>query len=96
MSLHNSQVRVLYFASAREAAGTAEEAIALPSSEQDGKAAMTLQALLELVVARHVSLQPLMITALVAVNMEYVEGDTAAVLLQPGDEVAIIPPVSGG
>ena len=41
----------------------------------------------------HPDTLPLMSTAMVAVNQEYTERDH---ILQPNDEIALIPPVSGG
>ena len=41
----------------------------------------------------HPSTLPLMSTTMVAVNQEYTERDY---VLQPNDEIALIPPVSGG
>lgn len=50
-------------------------------------------ALREELALRYPRLRPLKEKLLVAVNAEYVDDDTA---LKNGDEVALIPPVSGG
>jgi molybdopterin synthase catalytic subunit len=80
------RVQVLYFAVVRERLGCSEEAIEL----EDGA---TAGALLAAVVARHPDLRPLATAIQVAVNQEFVRADRA---LADGDEVALIPPVSGG
>jgi molybdopterin converting factor subunit 1 len=77
-------VRVRLFAAYREAAGVRELEIPL---EPDS----TLADLTELLAARIPSLR--MTRGLVAVNHTYVGSD---VQLHEGDEVAFIPPVSGG
>jgi molybdopterin converting factor small subunit len=57
---------------------------------------VTLATLLDTLVEKYPTLKPLLQIALVAVNMSYVDDDCKDVLLHPGDEIAIIPPVSGG
>lgn len=77
-------VHVRLFASYREAAGTR-------SFEAPLRAGATVATLAELVAAR----VPGLLTApgLIAVNHAYVQPDH---VLRDGDEVAFIPPVSGG
>lgn len=79
-------MRVLLFAALREAAGTRELAVALP----DGATVAELRAHLA---AAYPALAPLLPNSGIAVNQELAEPDT---LVRPGDEVALIPPVSGG
>jgi molybdopterin synthase sulfur carrier subunit len=38
----------------------------------------------------------ILVSCAVTVNLEYVDADEDGVVIQEGDEVAIIPPVSGG
>lgn len=80
------RVRVRLFASLREALGRSESDLVLP---QGATAEDAWQAL-----AREVPpLAPRRPSLAVAVNRQYAAFDTA---LEEGDEVAFIPPVSGG
>jgi molybdopterin converting factor subunit 1 len=82
-----ADVRVLYFAAARELCGTAAEAIAI-----DGEGT-TVGVLLQAIAGRHPGLRPLIHRMRVAVNGELVQGDQP---IAAGDEVAVLPPVAGG
>ncbi len=80
------RVRVLYFASFRDAAGRREETREMPS----GSRVADLWAVLSTEIpylAKFVAAPP------TAVNQEYVDFGTA---LAEGDEVAFLPPVAGG
>lgn len=74
-------VRVRLFAILRERAGSAEMELELPDS---ARVADALAALGEITQG---------LTVVMALNREYVTGDTP---LHAGDELALIPPVSGG
>lgn len=77
-------VTLRYFAAAREAAGTAREAAA----------GGTVAAVLEEAVGRHgPDFARVLATCRTWVNGE---AATPASPLRPGDEVAVLPPVSGG
>ena len=80
------QVIVRYFAGHRDITGKAEEQIELG-------AGATIATLWELLVARYPRLAPYRGRLLYAVNQEY---GTLATELHDGDELAFIPPVSGG
>jgi molybdopterin converting factor subunit 1 len=80
-SLEQMQVRVALFAGLRERAGSAELALELPDGASVADALARLSGLTEGV------------SVVLAVNREYAN-DTD--ILQAGDEVALIPPVSGG
>jgi molybdopterin converting factor small subunit len=56
---------------------------------------LTIPQLFEVLEARHAKLKQKSVlkSVAVAINLEYVESDA---LIKPGDNVAIIPPVSGG
>jgi molybdopterin converting factor subunit 1 len=75
------QVRVRLFAALRERAGTAEVELDLP----DGARVADAMARLSEVVNG--------VTVVTALNQEYTDADAE---LSPGDELALIPPVSGG
>ena len=75
------QVRVRLFAGLRERAGAAELELELPDGAIVADALEQMRALTEGV------------PVVMAVNQEYAD---ARVALHPGDEVALIPPVSGG
>lgn len=80
------RVRVLYFASFREAAGRDEEPRELPEGARVGDLWAELARAFPLF-ARFPSMPP------AAVNREYADGDRTLV---NGDEVAFLPPVAGG
>jgi molybdopterin synthase catalytic subunit len=78
-------VHVLYFAGARDAAGTARET--LPD------APATVGELRRALVAAHPRLAPVLARSRIAVDQEFAED---AAPLRDGAEIAIVPPVAGG
>jgi molybdopterin synthase catalytic subunit len=80
------RIALKFFAAARDVVGQRELVLVVPP-------AFRTSALLKQLVEDHPKLQPLMASIKVAVNREYVDGDH---VLADGDEVALIPPVSGG
>lgn len=80
------KVTVLYFASCRDMAGKAEETQEIPRGS-------TARDLLEALIQKHPLLAGLEANLAVSINQEYAEKDAP---LADGDEVALIPPVSGG
>jgi MoaE-MoaD fusion protein len=80
------RVRIRLFAMQRELAAAREVAVELP-------AGATVEAAWDALVARHPVLAPGRSSLRFAVNGEYAGPETA---LADGDEVAMIPPVSGG
>lgn len=100
-------MRVLYFARAREVAGVAEEEVQLEEegvqlgagapSPAAAAAASTCssEGLREQLARRHPGLASVLRTCVLAVNQEYVRQGERVALAQ-GDEVAVIPPLSGG
>ncbi|XP_074185051.1 molybdopterin synthase sulfur carrier subunit isoform X5 [Rhinolophus sinicus] len=83
------QVEVLYFAKSAEITGIRSETISVP---QEIKA---LQLWNE-IETRHPRLADVRNQVIFAVRQEYVELGDQLLLLQSGDEIAIIPPISGG
>jgi molybdopterin converting factor subunit 1 len=85
-------LKVLYFASAKDAAGIKAENIPFPGLSES----LSIQDLFQVLESRHSKLKEkkILSSVAVAVNLEYV--DISAGTVKPGDEVAIIPPVSGG
>jgi molybdopterin converting factor subunit 1 len=79
------EVKVLLFGAAADRAGTRETQV------QTGE--VTLDELWPLLAERHPGLSPMRDTLAFAVNGEYARGETR---VSPGDEVAVLPPVSGG
>lgn len=77
---------ILYFAHARRLTGCAEEIIPADSP-------LTVDQLWAELLVRHPALVTLRISSRLACNQRFV---TADFLIQPADEVAVIPPVSGG
>ncbi|KAJ8659253.1 molybdopterin converting factor, subunit 1 [Lichtheimia ornata] len=86
-------VQVLYFAGAHDITHIKNEEIAIPP-----QSAWTLEALLTQLVQKYGDeLAKLFEQCMFAVNMEAIDKDnTRHVILKPGDEIGIIPPVSGG
>ncbi len=80
------KVRVLLFARLRELAGTGE-------TEVEVGEGLPAQEVFRLVQARFPALARVLGPVAFAVNAQYVAPDHP---VRPGDEVAIIPPVSGG
>jgi len=80
------RVNVKLFAVLRERAGVSGFDLELP----EGAA---VSAAREAIAARYPAAAPMLGRAAFAVNREYVREDA---LLRDGDEVAVIPPVSGG
>jgi len=79
-------VKVLCFAQLRDRIGDTEAAVPLPSGAIG-------RDLLRVLKGRYPRVGPLLEVSRLAVNCEYVSGDCE---LHDGDEVVIIPPVSGG
>ncbi|CAO3574873.1 unnamed protein product [Mortierella alpina] len=79
---------VLYFASAKDASKT-------ESDKFEWTDGINSTALTRLLLDRHPDLDKVLKTSMFAVNMEYMDNDNSWTV-QPGDEIAIIPPVSGG
>lgn len=79
-------VRVLFFARARELTGVPSTSLTL-SRDTSPRAA------LQRLVASYPALAPLAPHCALAVNLEYASGDA---VLRDGDELAVIPPISGG
>ncbi len=80
------QITVRLFASMREKAGVSSFALELPQAATAAQAA-------DLIGRRFPTLAGLLPRAAFAVNQAYVPAET---LLHDGDELALIPPVSGG
>ena len=80
------QFDVRLFALYRERAGSSIVTVDVPDDA-------TVGALTDAVRALHPRLAPPEVRIVVAVNAEYADDDQA---LSPGDEVCLIPPVSGG
>lgn len=78
-------VTVLYFAAARERAGTERDALDLGGR--------TVRAALDEIVARHPDLEPLRDRLRVAVDQAFARPDD---VVPDGAEIALIPPVAGG
>jgi molybdopterin converting factor small subunit len=86
-------VKVLYFAGARDATTHGESFDFVEVDETPFKLNHLLQKVFEL----HNKLSIIMETATIAVNKNYIISDSFDhIVLQPNDEIALIPPVSGG
>ena len=79
-------VKVLFFASCRDLVGTSEASISLPDRAR-------VTDLFARLAEEHPRLQKMEASLMVSVNQAYVDRTRR---LSDGDEVAFIPPVSGG
>jgi molybdopterin converting factor subunit 1 len=82
----SAKVSLLYFAQAREIAGTEKEETKVPSPS-------TVEKIVLSAAKSHPGLRKLRQVIRVAVNQQVVDG---VVDLRDGDEVALLPPVMGG
>src|SRR5687767_13926685 len=80
------RLSILYFAAARERAGTDREVLELAGP-------LTAAGLAKELAQRHPALAPLLPHLRIAVNQEFVAAEAA---VPDGAEVALIPPVAGG
>lgn len=82
------KVKVLFFASSRELAGVTEAEFHLEAGQDS-------VALEKALLVTHPDLQQIWPTCVLARNQEYLaKGES--VMLNEGDELAVIPPISGG
>ncbi|TDH72680.1 hypothetical protein CCR75_002755 [Bremia lactucae] len=82
------EIKVLYFASVREEIGVREEILEIVDT-----GIVTLASLRGLLIKMYPHVAAIIESIALACNLEYSEDDMA---LQNGDEVALIPPISGG
>ncbi len=82
------QIKVLYFAKSREVTGISEQVLDLPDGADTAD-------LLQCIISCHPALESVMKTCVFALNQEYVRPQERE-KLKDGDEVAVIPPLSGG
>ena len=80
---------VLFFAKSKEITGTSEEKVALPSR-------LTGDELKKLILNRFPLLEPIGESFILAVNQNYVFSGDEQLVLRDGEEIAVIPPISGG
>lgn len=85
-------IRIRAFAIYRELLGRDVIDLELPD-DADPATTMTPRAIFERLFHGRADCARLMASTMFAVNREYVPGDQ---VLQPGDELALIPPVAGG
>ena len=81
------RIKLLLFAGCREAVGTKELELELPGTVS------TVAGAMEVILERFPQLRGISKSLALARNAEYVGGDAS---ISEGDELAIIPPVSGG
>ncbi|KAI8835745.1 hypothetical protein BC829DRAFT_406257, partial [Chytridium lagenaria] len=91
----------LFFAAARDAAGGSTQTLDLPETMMDENRRVTLKNVVEVMKGRFPELVGILGTAMIAVNQEYVErevwmGGGGNLFVKETDEIAVIPPVSGG
>lgn len=87
------EVRVLFFAKARELAGASSDTIRVRPGT------LPREALQQTIISIYPTLKPLAPYCALAVNLDYVPPEGSGeeqTPLKSGDELAIIPPISGG
>lgn len=82
------EVTLLFFAKSRELSGVAQTRLAVPSS-------LTGQEIVDAIVSAYPELAGLKGRFVVSLNQEFVDRDQS-VTVRSGDEIAVIPPISGG
>lgn len=88
-------VTVLYFAASRDAAGGATRETFSLDAAGASSSQPTTDTLLAALVERHPALEPVLRSCVLALNQEYVARGEGRPLRE-GDEVAVVPPLSGG
>ncbi|XP_073439496.1 molybdopterin synthase sulfur carrier subunit [Dendrobates tinctorius] len=83
------EVVILYFAKSSELAGVRSENLTVPQE-------ITSKELWEKITALHPGLCAIIDHVILAVRQEYVPIGDEVITLHPGDEIAVIPPISGG
>jgi len=83
------QIRVLFFAKSRELTGLTESCMQVQSGRLSG------EELLNFIIKSFPALYPVRDNLLLSVNQEYLEREQT-IELSGEEEVAIIPPISGG
>ncbi|XP_038646810.1 molybdopterin synthase sulfur carrier subunit isoform X1 [Scyliorhinus canicula] len=83
------RVSLLYFARSAELSGVRSETISIPQQ-------LTSLQLWQEIVKRHPRLGTIRDHVILAVRQEYVILGDQLLFLHPGDEIAVIPPISGG
>lgn len=90
----STQVKILFFASARELAGIQEVTANIPSSVSQH---VSLKDVRDYLAKEYPGLAPIIADVTLAVNMEYISREREEGLrINTGDEIALIPPISGG
>lgn len=80
------KIKVIYFATAREAAATREEQLTVPAGASTADLAAEI-------VRRHPNLDRVMESARFSINFDLVQ---VSGQLHDGDEVGVLPPLAGG
>lgn len=81
-------VKILFFAKAREIFGKSVDYLEVETP-------ITHKNLLEIIV-NHYSLNQLRNQIILSINQDFLEPGDQILTLKPGDEIAVIPPLSGG
>jgi len=82
-------VRVLFFANIKEAVGAREEMFVCAAGAK-------VKDVFDMVLSKYPQIKPFVEDLSIALNSKYLEGLGETVALSDRDELALIPPVSGG
>jgi len=83
------RVKCLYFAASREITDKKEEQFDLEKTVVNSKE------FIEILLKKYPGLQIIIEKSILAINQEYIDRN-AEIILREGDEIAFIPPISGG
>jgi molybdopterin converting factor subunit 1 len=81
-------VKCLFFAASKDATGVHEKALTIDKGTKT-------DALIQNLIEQFPALRPIFQSAVLAVNQEYIDPESP-IELKEGDEIAVIPPISGG
>ena len=81
-------VNVLFFAGAKDLTGVESNILKISSNS-------SINRILEAIIEKYQSIQKIRNSVIIAVNQEY-HSEEEIITLKEGDEIAVIPPISGG
>ncbi|ORY84328.1 hypothetical protein BCR37DRAFT_391918 [Protomyces lactucae-debilis] len=98
----SANAEILFFAALTDFTKSKSCQLYLPPLDGDANRGVPISQLKSLLLQQQAALldndqaRAVLETCAVAVNLEYIDWDDSTFIVKPGDEVALIPPVSGG
>ncbi|KAL5005360.1 hypothetical protein ScPMuIL_018816 [Solemya velum] len=87
--LMESQITLIFFAKSQELSGLKDSQLSVPQS-------VSYSQLLSLILQAFPRLEPISENLILSLNEDYISVEEEVITLQTGDEVGVIPPISGG